>query len=189
MSSDLTRRLPKRTRNRGFSLIELMVVVSMITIATGVAFSSLLPYADQYRVKGATFLVAAELQRTRMEAVRTRLCHFFDRLSSVQYRIVQDDPAAPNCVLDGSDTTLRTITLTAQFPGVTMNEGSAEIDPFGGPVLGATPATMRFEPRGVVTTTGGSTVFLSGTSFGPMAVTVTAAGAVRAWRREGSSWL
>jgi prepilin-type N-terminal cleavage/methylation domain-containing protein len=181
--------MPKPKGDRGFSLAELMVVISLISIASGVAFATLLPYASQYRVKGAAFLLAGELQRARMEAVRSRLCVFFDRTSTTQFRIVRDNTAAPNCTLDAGDTTLRTISLASQFPGVTFSQGTAETDPFGGVVSGATPTSLRFEPRGVVTTTGGSGLFVNGTNYGPMAVTVTAAGAVRAWRREGSSWL
>jgi prepilin-type N-terminal cleavage/methylation domain-containing protein len=189
MLSDRTGRMPKRKRNSGFSLAELMVVASLITIVSGIAFATLLPYASQYRVKGAAFLIAGELQRARMEAVRSRLCVFFDRTSTTQFRIVRDNSAAPNCTLDAGDATLRTISLTSQFPGVTFSQGTAETDPFGSAITGPSPTSLRFEPRGVVTTAGGSGLFVSGTNYGPMVVTVTAAGAVRTWRREGSSWL
>jgi prepilin-type N-terminal cleavage/methylation domain-containing protein len=178
----------RERRQRGFSIAELMVVVGLITIASTIAFSTMMPYADQYRVKGASFAVAAELQRARMEAVRTRLCHFFDRTSQTQYRIVRDNAATPNCTLGADDTTVRTIDLSAQFPGVQMNQGSNDIDPFGGPVSGPSPTSMRFEPRGLVTTVGGSSVFLKSSSYGPWAVTVTAAGAVRTWRKDGTTW-
>jgi hypothetical protein len=47
---------------------------------------------------------------------------------------------------------------------------------------------MRFEPRGLVTTEGGSSIFVKSNSYGPWAVTVTAAGSVRAWRKDGSTW-
>lgn len=182
------RRLTGNPRERGFTMTELMVVVGLITIASGFAYSSLMPYRDQYRVKGATFLVAAELQRARMEAVRTRLCHFFDRTSAVQFRIVQDDPATRNCLLDANDIALRTLTFAGLYPGVTMDQGSTETDPFGADVTGPAPTSMRFEPRGVVTTTGGSTIFVRSGTYGPMAVTVTAAGAVRTWRKDGTGW-
>ena len=165
-----------------------MAVVGLISIASSIAFATLMPYADQYRVKGAAFLVGAELERTRMEAVRTRLCHFFDRQSTTQFRIVRDNSAAPDCALGADDTTLRTINLTPQFKGVTFSQGAVTNDPFGVTVTGPSPTSMRFEPRGLVTTAGGSTVFLSGSSWGPYAVTVTAAGSVRTWRKDGSAW-
>lgn len=177
-----------RHAERGFSLIEMMMIIGLISIASGFAYSSLMPYTVQYRVKGATFLLAAELQRARMEAVRTRLCHFFDRTGPLEFRIVQDDPANQNCILDPSDPTLRTISLAGQFPGVRMDASGATTDPFGLDVVAASPTSLRFEPRGVVTTVGGSAIFVSSDHFGPMAVTVTAAGAVRTWRKAGSTW-
>lgn len=175
-------------RERGVSLIELMVVIGLITVATGIGFSTLMPYGQQYRVKGAAFLLAAEMQRTRMEAVRTRICHFFDRTSTTQFRIVRDNTAAPNCTLGGDDTTLRTVNIASQFPGVSFSQGSNDVDPFGGAISGPSPTSMRFEPRGIVTTTGGSAVYVSGTTYGPWAVTITAAGAVHTWRKDGSAW-
>lgn len=172
----------------GFTLTELMVVVSLISIASAFAYSTLISYNEQFRTRGAAFLIATEMQRARMEAVRTRLCHFWDRQSSVQFRVVRDNPAAPDCVMNSGDTTLRTINLVSQYPDTMMNQGSIETDPFGGAVSGPSPTSMRFEPRGIVTTTGGSTVFVKGLNSQPVAVTVTAAGVVRTWRKDGSGW-
>ncbi len=119
-----------------------------------------------------------------MEAVRTRLCHFFERTNTVQFRVVRDNPATPDCILNTGDTTLRTINFAAQYPGTTMDQGSTDIDPFGQPVTGPSPTSIRFEPRGIVTTAGGSTVFVKGTNDAPLAVTVTA----RVPSSLGSDW-
>lgn len=165
-----------------------MVVIGLITVASGFAYSSILPYAEQYRLKGATMAVAVELQRARIEAVRTRLCHFFDRIGTAEFRIVRDNAEDQNCTLDPSDTTISQISLGESYPGVTMATSGASVDPFGLPVAAPYPSSIRFEPRGVVTTTGGSTIFLAGPNSGPLAVTVTAAGSVRTWRKTGNSW-
>lgn len=188
MLAQLPRGHSKSRRERGVSLVELMAVVGLITVATGIGFATLMPYTQQYRVKGAAFLVAAELQKARMDAVRTRLCHFFDRTGGSQFRIVRDNPATPNCTLGADDTTLRTIDIAAQFPGVSFSQGSNDVDPFGGAISGPSPTSLRFEPRGLVTTTGGSGVYVKGTTYGPWAVTITAAGAVHTWRKDGSAW-
>jgi len=186
--ANCAQRVPHEVHQRGFSLPELMVTIGIMSIASAIGFSTLLRYGDQYRVKGATVQVAEELSRTRQEAIRTRLCHFFDRTSTTQYRIVRDNPAAPDCTLSADDTTLRTINLSSQFPGVTFNQGSNDVDPFGGAITGPSPTSMRFEARGLVTTTGGSGIYLKSTNYGPWAVTITAAGAVHTWRKDGSAW-
>src|SRR5262245_48371376 len=143
----------RRSSERGFSMAELMAVVGLITVASGIGLATLMPYNSQYKVKGAAFLVAADLQRTRMDAVRTRLCHFFDRTSTTQYRIVRDNPAAQNCTLGADDTVLRTVNLSNQFSGVTFSQGSSDIDPFGLSISGPAPTSLRFEPRGLVMST------------------------------------
>lgn len=179
---------PPISSSRGFSLAEIMVVVSLIALAGTISFSTLLNYGEQYRVKNAAVLVSAELEKLRMEAIRTRTCQFFERTSTTQFRLVRDNTAAPNCTLGGDDTVIKTINIATLFPGVRFDQGSNDTDPFGAAVSGPSPTSMRFEPRGLVTTVGGSSIFVKNNNFGPWAVTVTAAGAVRAWRKDGTAW-
>lgn len=184
----MPKHLTRTSRRAGFTLIELMAILSLISIASAFAFTTLIGYNEQFRVKAAAFLVATEMQRARMEAVRTRQCHFFDRTNTVQFRIVRDSSATPDCVLNAGDTTLRTVNFAAQYPGSSMDQGATELDPFGTAVTGPAPTSVRFEPRGLVTTVGGSTIFVKSPTYGPVAVTVTAAGVVRTWRKDGSGW-
>ncbi len=174
--------------SHGMTLIEMLVVMSLITAASLFAFSSLQPYAIEFRVRGAAGLVAAELSRARQEAVRTRLCHFFVPLGSNQFRIVRDPLATPNCQYDAGDTVLRTISLGGQYPGVTFSTGGVSADPYGNALAAATPSNIRFEPRGLVTSTGGSTLVLDSLDAAPVAITVTAAGTVRTWTYRSTGW-
>ena len=56
---------------------------------TAFAISTLRPYSQQYKLKGAAMSVASELARAKQDAVRTHLCHYFVPVSTTQYRIVR----------------------------------------------------------------------------------------------------
>ena len=174
--------------SRGATLLELVTVVALMGIIAATAYSSLQPYAQQYRVKAAAVTVAAELNRARQDAIRTRLCHFYVPDGGTRLRIVRDDPSAPNCQLAMGDSDLRIPDMSAQFPSVSFSAGGISEDPYGGAVAGPTPANLRFEPRGLVTAASGSTIFVNSASYGPVAVTVSTAGAIRTWRRDGGTW-
>lgn len=169
--------------SRGASLFELLTVVSLLAVMTAMAYSSLAPYRDRYRLHSAAVAVAAELGRTRQEAIRTRLCHFFVPQGATTFRIVRDSPNNPNCQVDGTDPVVRTVDLSVEFPGVRFSTAGVTQDPYGSPVYGGNP-TLTFRPRGLVTGTGAA-VFLATASHGPEAVTVTAAGGIRTWRYDG----
>jgi hypothetical protein len=53
----------------GYSLIELLFVMSTAATVSGIAVPPLLAALDDYRTAGAVRYIAAEIQRTRMEAV------------------------------------------------------------------------------------------------------------------------
>jgi len=172
----------------GVTAIELMTVVGIIGIAATVAITTLQPYVTQYELRGASALVAAELARARLEAIRTRLCHFFVPDGTAGFRIVRDDPQTPNCVLDAADETVRNVSFSSAYPRVSFATAGVATDPYGNPVTGPTPASLRFEPRGLVTANGGSSIFLAAPGHSPTAVTTSVAGAIRTWRRQGSTW-
>ena len=165
-----------------------MTLVGLLGILSAFAFSSLQPYAQQYRLRAAAINVASELARARQEAIRTRLCHFFVANGSSAFRIVRDDPATPNCQFDVGDPQVRSISFASEFPGITFSSGGVSIDPYGATLTGPTPTNIRFEPRGLVTGNGGSTILIYSTNTAPMAITVTVAGAVRTWTYGDGAW-
>ena len=89
-------RTPERP-DRGFSLIEMLIVVGIIAVIAAVALPNIGQYIRNYRIKGAAQAVAGELQSARSRAImsNTNLGVSFVVLDRDTYRFLQEDvPAA-----------------------------------------------------------------------------------------------
>ena len=67
---------------RGYSLLELLLVLTVFGILAGISVPQLVATLDDYRASGAARYVSARIQRTRMEAI--------NRSTAVAVRFLQD---------------------------------------------------------------------------------------------------
>jgi prepilin-type N-terminal cleavage/methylation domain-containing protein len=81
---------------RGFTLLEMLVVVAIVATMAAVAVPSISNYMRHYRIRGAASDVAGELQTTRSKAImtNTNLGVTFVTVDADSYRFIQEDLAA-----------------------------------------------------------------------------------------------
>lgn len=85
--------LVNQRRDRGFSLVEVLVVVAIVAIMAATGFPAISRYIRNYRIKGAATDVAGELQATRSKAIMTNTNAgvSFVAVDADSYRWVQED--------------------------------------------------------------------------------------------------
>lgn len=85
--------LNSRGAESGFSLIEMLVVVSLIGLAVVVGYPNMIDWLDRYQVRGAASELAANIQLQRMRAVsqNAEFSIAFDADTGT-YSLFQGDP-------------------------------------------------------------------------------------------------
>lgn len=89
---------------RGFTLVELLVVVAIIAIMAAVSLPSIVGYVRQYKIKGAQQEVAKEIQAARGKAIGKNVNFgvVFLTVDDTSYRWIVEDDQNPT---DGMSTT------------------------------------------------------------------------------------
>jgi prepilin-type N-terminal cleavage/methylation domain-containing protein len=158
---------------RGFTLLELLMVVAVFAIVSGMAVPALMTSSAQIRLSSATRQVERELQQARMKAVRgDRTIRLrFNCPTAGQYRMVEvlgtfsapatddtDARAAQRC----SDVNYPFPDINTEFFAIPNNDGPIRMLPEG--VAFAASQTLDFWPNGTAH---------AGGEFDPLAAAAT----------------
>jgi type II secretion system protein H len=166
---------PVPTRpEKGFSLIEMLVVAGIVAVMAAVALPNIGQYIRNYRIKGAAQQVSGELQSARSKAIMTNANAgvSFVAVDADSYRFVQEDllvDVAAGTVPAGAQLSpLRDLPVGLRFVVATgANAGPS----------------VRFSRLG-----GFCNPAAGGTCAATVAVTCTAAEASRCSRQAGSNY-
>jgi len=181
-----------KVSERGFSLIELLIIIVIIAILAAIAIPAFSAWLPDYRLRRAARDVYSNLQRAKVGAIKANETWgvFFDAGNS-RYSIWS---LGPNQTWDGGavDDTPQNIRINlSDYEGVNYGHGNAATgvdgNPFG-PDITYTPNPVAiFTSRGPVSILG--YVYLSNTKGTAYAVgTPSPAGVVIIRKYDGSAW-
>lgn len=119
----------KKRNNKGLTLIELMVGISIVGILIAATTPNLLSWMPEYRLRRAARELHGNLQYARMTAIKTR----------ADCTVTFNPGTSPNYVITIPGQTIKTVNLSTYGSGVTYSAAAA-------PVI--------FEPRGIAQAAG-----------------------------------
>jgi type II secretion system protein H len=139
-------------KNKGFTLVEMMVVIAIMAIVSAIAVPNFYSYAAGMKLRSASRDLYSTLQKTRMNAIRQNTRWAVEFTSST-YKVVN---CGPDNVCGGSgatDNTISTTTNISEYSGVSI------------PIF---PGTVEFYPDG--TSNGGTLTFGNSTGHSSQVV-------------------
>jgi len=183
---------------RGYSIVELLVSLAVISILSAFAVPSLVRTYRSYQMDDAASQVAAQLKFTRYEAIRrNNAINCLNKPQNGVLTMFTDNVAAGgagNGVVDASE---RQILFPANAPATLVDVGAVPGASSLTGVVGAgalttvssTNGTITFDGRGAKTAPAGPSVYWVGNAvYGWRAVTVLPAGSVQVWSNATGTW-
>ncbi|HZR82082.1 MAG TPA: GspH/FimT family pseudopilin [Candidatus Binatia bacterium] len=171
----------------GWTLMELLVACSMFAILGAIAVPKYTAVALQMRTSAAATHVLADLNFAREMAQRTGVPHYVDVTagSGVNYTVKREKvPPA----ISADDDAVRTQSLGTRLPGVNFSLNGATVDPYGVAAAAATPpGRLIFTARGLPVAPGSFFIASSDGNYSYV-VSVTGAGRIRLFTKDGSGW-
>jgi Tfp pilus assembly protein FimT len=184
-----------RRQERGFSLIELMIICVILGIISAIAIPNIAQIINNYKLDAAGHSVAGLLQQARMQAVKTNLPAYANTTTSTpNMAFVATDPNAAYTA--GNPEVALSPSISFQT-AATSSGFHSQLDTYLG---GGTPlnGTIGFNARGlpcvasalnptVCTPNNAGFEWFMQSATGWEAVTVTAAGRIKSWRLTSTS--
>ena len=176
-------------RNRGFTLVELMVVIAIVAFLAVVASRMLAntgSWISQYRLKAAAREMAVNLEYARMEAIKRNqviAVAFNQQISGTTYSYVVFVDANGNLNFDSTETVLLKSTFTNGVQFDTSLGGGLGLT-FPVNTAGTPVPCVGFDSRGLrklsTTATDDRTAFLTDTFGNKVTIVVSNAGRIKA---------
>jgi type II secretory pathway pseudopilin PulG len=194
-------RCPRRSAavsaSAGFTLIEIVMVLGILIIMTGVSMPPLLSAIANARLRGSSSNLSGLIQRSRMHAVKRNktVTVNFVTVGDVPFAVVKD-VGDPSTNLGAADPQVQ---LGGSAMQVTLPTGPTP--PLSDAILSYTPENfpdlLSFSPRGLpckyaagLCTTAGFIYYLTDTSRPNAwtAVSISPGGRVKQWFWNGTVW-
>lgn len=181
-----------RSRNAGFSLVELLIVISLLTIVIGIAVLNTGSAVPNMRANAAMNQVVAQVRMGRESALaqRRNFQILFLGSNQIQLRRLEVDPAPPTDFPPVTLTGGVQFTLFSAMPDTPDDFGNTTAVSFGG------SPTLTFLSDGTFVDSSGAplngTVFIGipGRTETARAITVLGTtGRVGRYRWDGSRWI
>jgi prepilin-type N-terminal cleavage/methylation domain-containing protein len=180
-----------RTRESGFSMIEIMIVCVIMAIIAGIAVPNIFQTFRNYQLDSAGHSVASVLQQARIQAVKTNLPAYvnFTNAAAGNMAFVTNDPANTTYAAGEPDVQLSpAVTFQATPPDHAQLDAYLNVTT---PQVGN--VSIGFNARGLPCTESGGNPTVCGSGAvgfewfmqsagGWEAVTVTPSGRIKSWR-------
>ena len=106
------------SENKGYTLTEVMIVVSLIAIMSSVGYSGFSSMHKRHKVRSTAYEFGGYLKEIRMKAVE-KCCSYFIDFSGVQYTIYMDADG-DNTLDPDIDVVFREVDLAKVDPDITV---------------------------------------------------------------------
>lgn len=190
--------MAKKAKQKGFTLVETVIVVAIIGILAAIAVPNFLTWLPNMRLKAAGRDLKSNMQKTRTEAIKTNhdWAIVFDTANN-RYLICSDRGVDNTWSATADNTITETIDLTAYGSGIGFGHGSVP----AGNNSATTPAAafpadevdytspeqnvLAFNPQGIGS---GGYVYLENGDGTALAIGTQTSGVIMLKRWLGGSW-
>lgn len=179
---------------KGFTLVETVIVVAIIGILTAIAIPNFILWLPDMRLKAAARDLHSNMQKARMQAVKTNLnsAIVFDSANN-RYLLCSDQGADLDWTTTGDNTVTATVDLSSYKSGITYGHGDVPAGKSATKTPGPFPAdgisysanVAILNPQGLGTA---GYVYLNNEKGSAYAVGTQTSGVIMLKRWTGGGW-